>query len=289
MLKNYLTLIAIGLIWGSQFVFQEISLQGFSPVWVGTLRAVLGAMTLIVICNLIRVKSISNQWGLFALIGLLEAAIPFILVPWAQQSLSSSIAAILMGTLPFYALLLAPVFIKDARITKGNAVSVIVGFSGLLVLFSPELLLTTGDINLISATAIMVAAVCFAIALLLLNRVRGEHPLIVARNVLCMASIQLMLIAFLTSPIVSVKPTASSVFSLVYLGVMCAGIVYYLYMMSIQNAGPVFTSMTNYLVPAVGVFIGVLLANESVHPTTWLALVIILSALFINQKLAKYH
>ncbi len=135
----------------------------------------------------------------------------------------------------------------------------------------------------------MVAAVCFAIALLLLNRVRGEHPLIVARNVLCMASIQLMLIAFLTSPIVSVKPTASSVFSLVYLGVMCAGIVYYLYMMSIQNAGPVFTSMTNYLVPAVGVFIGVLLANESVHPTTWLALVIILSALFINQKLAKNY
>ena len=193
------------------------------------------------------------------------------------------------GHTTFYALLLAPVFIKDARITKGNAVSVIVGFSGLLVLFSPELLLNTGDINLISATAIMVAAVCFAIALLLLNRVKDEHPLIVARNVLCMASIQLMLIAVLTSPIVSVKPSASSVFSLVYLGVMCAGVVYYLYMMSIQNAGPVFTSMTNYLVPAVGVFIGVLLANESVHPTTWLALVIILSALFINQKLAKNH
>ncbi len=287
MLKNYLTLIAIGLIWGSQFIFQEISIQGFSPVWVGTLRAVLGAMTLIVICKLTGVKSISNQWGLFALIGLLEAAIPFVLVPWAQQNLSSSITAILMGTLPFYALLLSPVFIKGVRITKGNAVSVIVGFSGLLVLFSPEMLSNTGNIDLLSAAGIVVAALSFAIALLLLNRVRDEHPLIVARNVLCMASIQLMLIAALTSPIFSVKPNATSVFSLVYLGVMCAGVVYYLYMMSIQNAGPVFTSMTNYLVPSVGVFIGVLLANEPVHPTTWLALVIILSALFINQKLAE--
>ncbi|MDA0144096.1 EamA family transporter [Vibrio sp. RW] len=114
MLKNYLTLIAIGLIWGSQFVFQEISLEGFSPVWVGTLRAIL-----------------------------------------------------------------------------------------------------------------------------------------------------------------------------IYLGVLCAGVVYYLYMMSIKNAGAVFTSMTNYLVPAVGVLIGVLLADESVQTTTWLALVVILSALFINQTLAK--
>lgn len=287
MLKNYLTLIAIGLIWGSQFVFQEISLEGFSPVWVGALRAILGALTLIVICKIMGIKGASKQWSLFALIGLLEAAIPFVLVPWAQQNLTSSIAAILMGTLPFYALLLSPVFIKGATISKGNTVSVIVGFSGLLILFSPELSSNTGAINLVSSAAIIVAAVCFAIALLLLNRVRDEHPLIVARNVLCMASIQLLFIAFLTAPITTVKPSASSMFSLIYLGVLCAGVVYYLYMMSIKNAGAVFTSMTNYLVPAVGVLIGVLLADESVQTTTWLALVVILSALFINQTLAK--
>lgn len=287
MLKNYLTLIAIGLIWGSQFVFQEISLEGFSPVWVGTLRAILGALTLVVICKIMGIKSASKQWGLFALIGLLEAAIPFVLVPWAQQNLTSSIAAILMGTLPFYALLLSPVFIKGATISKGNTVSVIVGFSGLLILFSPELSSNTGAINLVSSAAIIVAAVCFAIALLLLNRVRDVHPLVVARNVLCMASIQLLFIAFLTAPITNVKPSASSMFSLIYLGVLCAGVVYYLYMMSIKNAGAVFTSMTNYLVPAVGVLIGVLLADESVQTTTWLALVVILSALFINQTLAK--
>jgi len=139
MFKNYLTLLAIGLIWGSQFIFQKFSLTGFDPVWIGTFRAILGALTLILICKLIGITSTSKQWGLFALIGLLEAVIPFVLVPWAQQKLSSSITAILMGTLPFYALLLAPVLIKGARITKGNTISVIVGFGGLLVLFYPEL------------------------------------------------------------------------------------------------------------------------------------------------------
>lgn len=289
MFKNYLTLLAIGFIWGSQFVFQKFSLMGFDPVWIGTFRAILGALTLTLICKMTGITSVSRQWGLFALIGLLEAAIPFVLVPWAQQELSSSITAILMGTLPFYALLLAPVFIKGARISMGSAISVIVGFGGLLVLFYPELVTETGRIDLVSSMAIVFSAICFAVALLLLNRVKGEHPLIVARNVLYMGSVQLTVIALMTAPLNQSHPNTSSVISLFYLGVICAGVVYYLYMMSIKNAGAVFTSMTNYLVPAVGVLIGVFLTDESVQGNTWLALAIILSALFINQMFESKH
>ncbi len=101
MLKNCLTLLAIGLIWGSQFIFQTMALEAFSPVWIGTLRAVFGAFTVVVICRLMGIRSTSSQWRLFALIGLLEATIPFVLVPWAQKELSSSATAILMGTLLF--------------------------------------------------------------------------------------------------------------------------------------------------------------------------------------------
>lgn len=283
MLKNYLTLIAIGIIWGSQFIFQDLAITYCSPVWIGTFRAILGAITLIVICRFLGVKGSNKQWGLFALIGLLEAVIPFVLVPWGQQNLTSSVTAILMGTLPFYALLLAPIFIKGAKVSLGNTISVTIGFCGLLILFLPEYLSGSGAINLISATAIIVAAICFAIALLLLNRVKNEHPLIVARNVLSMASIQLTIVAMITTPLELVRPSTALLLSLAYLGVMCAGVVYYLYMLSINRAGAVFTSMTNYLVPAVGVIIGVFLTNESVQITTWIALLVILSALFINQ------
>lgn len=287
MLKNYLTLLAIGLIWGAQFIFQEFALVSFSPIWIGATRAVIGAITLIVICKSIGIKSSSNQWALFSVIGLLEAAIPFVLVPWGQQGLTSSIAAILMGTLPFYVLLLAPIVVKGAKINTANTISVIIGFSGLLVLFYPELSSGTGEINLVSSLAIVVAAVCFSIALLLLNRVRNEHPLIVARNVLSTASIQLIVIVLITTPFEYQEASTTAIFSLFYLGVMCAGVVYYLYMMCIKNAGPVFTSMTNYIVPAVGVLIGALLTNESIQTNTWIALLVILSALFVNQVLSK--
>ncbi|WP_137297154.1 DMT family transporter [Psychromonas sp. SP041] len=286
-LKNYLILLSIGFIWGSQFIFQELALVSFSPIWIGAIRAVIGAITLIVICKAIGVKSSSKQWALFSVIGLLEASIPFVLVPWGQQDLDSSIAAILMGTLPFYVLLLTPVFIKGASISAANTISVVVGFCGLIILFYPQLSAGTGDINLISSLSIIVAAICFAIALLLLNRVRNEHPLIVARNVLSAASIQLIVIATLTTPFEYKETSSIALISVLYLGAICAGVVYYLYMMCIKRTGPVFTSMTNYIVPAVGVLIGALLTNENISTNTWIALSTILSALFINQVMTK--
>ena len=286
-LKNYLTLLAIGLIWGSQFIFQELALVSFSPLWIGATRALIGAFTLILICKSLGIKGSGKQWGLFCIIGLLEAAIPFVLVPWGQQNLDSSMAAILMGTLPFYVLLLAPIFVKGAKINVANTISVVVGFSGLIVLFYPDLSTGKGEINLMSSIAIMVAAICFAIALLLLNRVRDEHPLIVARNVLSSASVQLVIIALIVAPFEYKEASITAIFSLFYLGAICAGVVYYLYMMCIKNAGPVFTSMTNYIVPAVGVFIGALVTNDSIQVNTWIALVVILCALLINQILSK--
>ncbi len=287
MIKNYLTLLSVGLIWGSQFIFQSIALEVLSPVWIGALRAILGAFTVVVICRIMELRSTSNQWKLFALIGFLEATFPFVLVPWAQKELSSSVTAILMGTLPFYALLLAPLFIQSSKITKGNLFSVSIGFTGLLVLFYPDFVSGGQQFDMLSALAVILAAVCFAIALLLLNRVQKEHPMIVARNVLIMASIQLFIIAITTTPFPLDKMSSHIAASIIYLGVMCAGVVYYLYMVSIKNAGAVFTSMTNYLVPAVGVVIAALMTNESIQTTTWIALIIILSALFFNQIVTK--
>lgn len=288
-LKNYLTLLAIGFIWGSQFIFQETALLSFSPIWIGATRALIGAITLIFICKLLGIDSSKNQWFLFSIIGLLEAAIPFVLVPWGQQSLNSSMAAILMGTLPFYVLLLAPIFIKGAKISFGNSISVVIGFGGLVVLFYPDLSTGTNSIDLVSSLAIVIAAICFGIALLLLHYIDNEHPLIVARNVLIAASIQLIVIASISTPFEYYDATMSSIFALLYLGAICAGVVYYLYMMCIKSAGPVFTSMTNYIVPAVGVLLGAFVTNESIQINTWLALFVILVALLVNQVLTAKH
>ncbi|WKE65364.1 EamA family transporter [Gallaecimonas kandeliae] len=282
MLKNYLFLWGVGLIWGSQFLFQQKAVAALPPVWVGAGRAMVGCMTLVALCYFLKLKASKRQWGKYHLIGFLEATLPFVAVAWGQQYLDTAVAAILMGTIPFFAILLSPLLVKGARITAMGLLSVAVGFAGLLVLFAPELGQGV-NASFWGAMAIIGASACFALALLLLKRLDSEEPLIVARNVLLAASNQLVLLALLTAPLDSFQPTGPALGAVAYLGVMCAGVVYLLYMILIQKAGPVFASLSNYLVPLVGVILAATLNQEQLGSNTWVALAVILSAVAINQ------
>ena len=286
MLKNYLFLLGIGTIWGSQFIFQQMAVADIPPVWVGAGRSVIGFLTLLLICKGLKLTSTSNQWLRFNLIGLLEATIPFVLVAWGQQYLDTAIAAILMGTIPFFTVILAPLLIKGARITLAGMGSVLLGFVGLLILFYPELASGNGNTNLMAAGAIIIASACFAIGLLLLKGVANENPLIVARNVLGSASLQIVLIATLltmVAPMPSINLTPASLGAITYLGTMCAGLVYFLYMILIRDAGPIFASLNNYLVPLIGVLLGATINDEALATHTWAALATILAAVAFNQ------
>ncbi len=282
MLKNYLFLLGVGLIWGSQFLFQQKAVASLPPLWVGAGRALVGCLTLVLICQLMGLKAKNKQWGKYHLIGFLEATVPFVLVAWGQQYLDTAVAAILMGTIPFFAILLSPLLVAGARITLAGLGSVVLGFGGVLTLFAPQL---SQGINagIWGAVAIVVASACFAVALLLLKGLDGDDPLIIARNVLISATSQLLVLALVMAPLGSFAPTALSLGSVLYLGVMCAGVVYFLYMVLIRHAGPVFASLSNYLVPLVGVILAATLNDEHLAATTWAALVIILAAVAINQ------
>ena len=287
MLRNYLFLFSIGIIWGSQFIFQQMAVADLSPVWVGAGRSLVGFVTLVVICQILKIRGNGGQWLKYSLIGLLEATIPFVLVAWGQQYLETAIAAILMGTIPFFTVILAPLVIRGSRITFAGLGSVILGFIGLVTLFYPELISGSGSANLMAAGGIIFASACFAISLLLLKGVRNEHPLIIARNVLGSASAQIVLFALIASPISQLTPTASSLMAIVYLGMMCAGLVYFLYMVLIRDAGPVFASMNNYLVPMIGVLLGATINGEALSVYTWVALAIILLAVAFNQFFSR--
>ncbi|SJN59247.1 EamA family transporter [Vibrio ruber] len=283
MKNKYLLLALIGLIWGSQFIFQKIALTALSPQLIGVGRAVVGFLTLFIICKVLKVRSQGNtSWVIYMLIGLLEASIPFTLVPWGQQYVPSSIASVLIGTIPFFVILFTPL-LSSGRISRASIMSVVIGFLGLLSLFAPGILEGEGTINFWGPVAILIGAASFGIALLLLSKCGDEHPLIVARNVLGSASLQILLITLVTGVKLPSSVTSDAILSVAYLGVMCAGFVYFLYMILITEAGPIFTSLTNYLVPTFGVLIGFVFAQEHVGLNTWVALLLILVAVAFNQ------
>ncbi|CAH0537791.1 DMT family transporter [Vibrio marisflavi] len=221
MARKYVMLLLVGLIWGSQFIFQQAALASFVPPLVGVGRAIAGFITLYLLCRLLNIQSKAQYpLRLYMLIGLLEAAVPFTLVPWGQQFVSTSETSVLMGTIPFFVILLMPLIGNKSRITMQNVSSILVGFVGLVVLFLPQIKSSGGISNFTGALSILGASSSFAAALLLLSNLDKEHPLIVARNILAAASIQLLVICLIFKEPLPTTITASSALSILYLGVM---------------------------------------------------------------------
>ena len=169
MAKNYISLLLIGVLWGSQFLFQQMAVASLPPVWVGAGRSIVAFLGPLIICQLAGVKSAKTPWKQYHLIGFQKHG-TFVLVAWGQQFLDTAIAAILMGTIPFFTVILAPFVIKGARITFAGLGSVLLGFAGLVMLFYPELISGSGEANMAAAAAIIFASACFGVALLLLKR-----------------------------------------------------------------------------------------------------------------------
>ncbi|MFM2485397.1 DMT family transporter [Celerinatantimonas yamalensis] len=280
-MKKYLYLVAIGLLWGAQFVFMRQAVATIPDVWVAAGRALTGAATLWLLCKLLRLRGNVRDWPIYALIALVDAAVPFLLLAWAQQQVDSSISAVIMGMIPLLTLLFAPLVIGES-LTLVAFISVLIGFAGIWVLFAPQLMGISTGLPIWPLLAILASAGCYAMGMLLVKRLTRESPLLVARNILSASALQLLVVALIASPEI---PTVSlpALNSLLMLGVLSTGLGYFVFMALIALSGPTFASMSNYLVPVIGFLLGGwLLAERPPQSTLW-ALSLILLAVALNQ------
>ncbi len=281
---KYILLMLIGLIWGSQYVFNAVALHDFSAFGLTAWRMFIGFLTLSLLIYIIpsqRVQSLAlnkKLFFLFIVIGAVEAAIPFWLIGFGQMRISSSIAAIIMGMIPMITVLLELTFKKDHRTSVYEIIGMTLAFVGLIVLVNPAADDFAGAA--IGYVAIFLAAFCFAVALILMEKIPGEISSIHAtRFILGIYAVPMLMIWFATQ---TALPTRTdSILSVLVIGIFSSGIVYVLYLNLIRSAGPTFTSLSNYIVPLVGTFMGVWFLSEPFTVNIAFALLFIVIGLFI--------
>ncbi len=281
---KYILLLFIGIIWGSQYVFNEIVLNDLSVFGLTAWRMFIGFITLSLMIYLIpsqRAQSLilnKKLISLFILIGAVEAAIPFWLIGFGQLRVSSSVAAIIMGMIPMLTLLLELTFKKEYKTSVYEIIGMSLAFVGLIVLVDP----TADDFagSAVGYIAIFMAAACFALALILMEKIPREISSVHAtRFILGVYAIPMLLIWFLTSA--SIPTEQSSILSVLFIGIFSSGIVYILYLSLIRISGPTFTSLSNYIVPLVGTFLGVWFLSEPFTANIAFSLLFIIIGLFI--------
>jgi drug/metabolite transporter (DMT)-like permease len=302
---NYLLLLGVGMIWGSQFMLNEVAIGAFPPAVIAAGRAVIGFLTLLTLVLVApgnrnppsdAQRPRSGLWAHYFLIGLFEGTLPFYLIAWGQQRVDGAIAAILMGTVAIFAIILAALFVRGERLRLGNALGVALGFLGVVVLIGPATL--SGILgSVLGELAVLGGALSFAISLTLIKRLPADIPVVVkARNILACASIQIVPLTLILGQAGALRPTWPAVLAVLALGMLCAGVVYVLFVALIDRAGPTFASFSNFLVPLCGVLLGVLFLGEQLKGTDLVALALIMLGLAathlpgtVTQRNGKRH
>jgi drug/metabolite transporter (DMT)-like permease len=269
--KNWLRFWAAGLIWGTSFLWIKLALQETSPLILVAFRTLFAGITSLIIVLIIKKIKITWQlirsWlWLFLLLGLINAVIPFILISWGEQYISSGIASVLNSTAPIFTGLMASFLIREDRMTAKKIAGVLIGFSGVVLLFLPSFFQSEIK-NLLGIAAVLFSAFLYATSGIILKRrvYRLDSDVQVMLQYLFAAMITWGIVFVFEKPI-EIPRLALTWVGLLWLGVLGSSVASSIYFKLLHEVGPTRSSTVLYIPPLAGLLLGALILGE---PLGW--------------------
>ena len=284
--RHWAALLGLVTLWGSSYLMVEVALTLWSPTQVAGLRIAAAALILLpaVFLGGRSLPRAPRAWGWYLLIALIGNAVPFFLIAWGQQYLESGLAGILAASTPLCVLLLAHYLLPDERLRPQQAMAFVMGFGGIVVLMGPDSLAALGGSGdrLWGQLAVFGGAFCYALATVAARFVQTAHPVVTSAGVLMIASLMMSPWAA-TGVLTGLQAPPPVLGAIAFLGLLGTGVASIMYFFLIAQTGARFTSLLNYLVPVWAVGLGGAVLGETLPPSAWLALAMILVALYLMR------
>ena len=252
---------AVSVLWGIPYFFIKVAVDdGVPPAFLAWVRVTLAAAILLALSwRLGLLGSLRGRGRVLAIYAVVEIVIPFPLIAAGEQHVSSSLAAILIATVPLIVAVLALRFDHAERATGSRLVGLFVGFAGVVALVGIDIAGESDE--LLGAGAILLAAVGYAIGPMVLKRRLADlDPRALMGGALAIAALALTPAALAAPPDEAIP--AEAVISLIVLGVLCTAAAFVFFGALIAEVGPSRASVITYVAPAVAVVLGVAVLDE---------------------------
>jgi len=281
-------LLLLGAIWGSSFFNIKIATYSYEPYTLALIRVILATVTMLAVSFIYKIKiyAFSYDWITYALVGICNITIPFSLIAIGTNKIDSYLAAMLMSTTPITGSILAHFFIKDEKITFLKSLGIILGFTGILLLFFDKLIIN--ESNYLFVLIILLGSTFYSISgILILKKLRKSGNINVTTSTLIWSVITLLPLSLILEEPFKSTPTLESTLSLIYLGVVATGFAWWLRFKILSKNGIVFQTQVAYLIPIFGVIFGALILDEQITWKVLVSLIIIMSGVYIVKKYNK--
>ncbi|WP_137702978.1 DMT family transporter [Marimonas lutisalis] len=286
--KSWLMVAFLGFVWGGTFLINEVALEELTPFWLATARISFAALAMLVIwVGMGRPLFAERPDGAtrmrLALVGALSSALPFMLIAWGQQYVTSGFAGVSMAAIALLVLPLAHFLVPGERMTWRRAAGFVIGFCGVVVLIGGQAFESTGEtLEFAGRLACLAAASCYAMSSVQMRKLPAVDPIGLATVLLLIGACIVVPVALLVEGMPPM-PSPQIWAIIAFLGIVPTGIANMIRVLVIRSAGPVFMSLTNYQVPVWSVVLGAAFLGEPLPGSLLLALALILCGVGLSQ------
>lgn len=264
-IRSWGAFLLLGSIWGSSFLWIKIALDELGPFTLVGFRLLFGALGMLVVFLIQRPAFPKDRrvWAQLVLMGVTNTALPFVLISWGELAIDSSVASILNSTTPLFTLIIAHFFLSDERMTIPRALGLLLGFAGILLLFSRDVGLDGFRTGLMGQAAVLTAAISYAASSVFARRAFRGVPLLAQASIpLFAADLMIWGGAFALESPLAIPQLPITWLAVAWLGLLGSCVAYLLYFYLINNVGSTRSTLVTYMFPVIGVALGVLFLGE---------------------------
>jgi drug/metabolite transporter (DMT)-like permease len=280
-------------VWGSTYFAIRVGVREVPPFLLAAMRFLVAGLVLYgwMIARGERSPS-RRQWASVSLLAILFFVLDYGLLYWAEQSVPSGIAAVMMAMNAVFMALSEIIFLRTQRLTVRLVLALLIGIGGVAVLVSPSLNLGGAPIDRMGAIALVVASMSWSISSVLTRKLPLPRSQVMSSGAqMLVGGLFLALIAAALGEFHNFHPwtvSRGAWLSLLYLIVAGSIIAFTAYLWLIHHESPTKVGTYAYVNPVVAVLIGYFLGGEGLGLRTILGtLFVLLSVVVITTTRAK--
>jgi len=255
-------LVALSAIWGSSFIFIRVIAPALGPILTVMTRVLIGGAILVAYCRIVGLDAeLRRHWRQYAVIGIVNSTLPFMLFAFAALYLPASYSVILNSTAPLFTALFAIPLLHE-RLTPVKVAGLLVGATGVALVSRAGPVVP--DLRFwIAVAACLGATTCYALSSIYMKKyAAGAKPLAIAGWSQIFAALALAPFMPFASTTAAVTPLLAA--NVLMLAIFCSSIAYVLYYRLIADIGPTRALTMAFLMPAFGMLWGALFLDEPI-------------------------
>lgn len=268
-LLDTLSVAFLAVVWGMAWPIAKIGLRDCDPMLFASLRSIIGGVFLYLWHSMRKDREPLDRhsfWVAF-ISGTCWVGIPMAATSWALLYINVGLGAIIQSTTPFFVAICVYYLLGEKQFTFAKTGGLVVGFAGIVLLFSDKPILDFASMTVLAGFAILVSSVLNGYGQVYARKYfKGNDNYGFMTAILLISGLETLPFSFL-SGMPRMDLTTDLVLSVLYLGIVASAIPFAVYFALLVRVDVVVLSMVGYVIPVIAVASGIIWFGERMSPT----------------------